>query len=83
MLRDFELRVLAELCRATKTSKAAHVSEHAFVKKFPNEKHARKALRKLITAGYVAMHPTRGEMTYQMTKAGWDICREIKGSAPR
>lgn len=81
MLRDFERKVLAEICKATNTSKSSHVPEHAFVKKFPNAKHARKALQKLVTQGYVARHPTGGGMTYQMTQTGWEECRRMKEEA--
>ncbi len=82
MMTRMERAVLAKLCKTTGTSKAAHVPEHTFVKKFDDARAARKALKKLVAAGYVAMHPTRSEMTYQMTDAGWEICRELKKKAP-
>jgi Mn-dependent DtxR family transcriptional regulator len=78
MMRRIEKAVLQSICAATKISKHAHVPEHAFIKKFPgSEREARKALKKLISQGYAQMHPTRGEMTYELTDAGWEICREL------
>jgi predicted GNAT superfamily acetyltransferase len=51
------------------------------MKKFQNDKRAKKqaekAFRTLIARGYVSPHPTRGEMTYHLTAAGLDVCREI------
>lgn len=73
-----EQLVLAKICIATAGSKSAHLPEHTFIKKFRDVKLARKALKKLISGGYVARHPTAGEMTYQMTQAGWDECRRMK-----
>ncbi len=70
------------MCRELHMSKARHISDHAIVKRFPNaEREARKALKKLITQGYVGMHPTGGEMTYQMTKLGWDTCKKLQKEA--
>ncbi len=52
------------------------------MKKFQDNRHlkkqAEKALKSLIAGGYVYPHPTSGETTYQMTEAGWRICREMK-----
>ncbi|MCX6674290.1 MAG: hypothetical protein NTY37_10990 [Methanothrix sp.] len=78
-----EQLVLAKICIAADGSKSAHVPEHTFIKKFPDVKMARKALKKLVSGGYVARHPTAGEMTYQMTQAGWEECRRMKAEAPR
>jgi predicted MarR family transcription regulator len=78
-----ELLVLAKICIATDGSKSAHVPEHTFIKKFSDVKMARKALKKLVSGGYVARHPTASEMTYQMTQAGWEECRRMKAEVPR
>ncbi len=64
-------------------SKSSHVPEHAFVNRFPNAKHAKKALNKLVTRGYVARHPTGSEMTYQMTQLGWEECKRMKAEIPK
>ncbi|MFB3766611.1 MAG: hypothetical protein ACE14P_15385 [Methanotrichaceae archaeon] len=34
-------------------------------------------MRKLISLGYGQMHPSRGEMTYQLTGDGLKLCREM------
>lgn len=77
-----ERLVLARICEATSGSKSAHVPEYSFIKKFNDVKAARRALKKLVSGGYVARHPTRDEMTYQMTQAGWEECRKMKAEAP-
>jgi CTP-dependent riboflavin kinase len=83
VLRRFEIAVLQSICKATNMSKAAHVPEQAFVKRFPGaECEAKKTLKKLISLGYVKMHPTRGGMTYDLTNAGWDLCKELRKKAP-
>ena len=59
-------------------SKSSHVPERAFARRFPNQgRLIKKALRELIRDGYVRMHPTRGEMTYELTGVGLAFCREI------
>jgi predicted MarR family transcription regulator len=62
-----ERLVLANICIAT----------------FQDVRLARRALKKLISGGYVARYPTAGEMTYKMTQAGWEECRRMKDEAPR
>jgi Mn-dependent DtxR family transcriptional regulator len=74
----FEAAVLISICKATKTSKSAHVPERSFARRIPNEgRLVKKALRELIREGYVSMHPTRGEMTYELTNEGLAFCREM------
>jgi hypothetical protein len=78
MLDEFDLFVLQVICKATHISKSAHVPPEAFVKQLPSSgRRIKKALQKLVTSGYVQLHPTRGGMTYALTKAGFDKCREI------
>jgi hypothetical protein len=78
MLREFERAVLQACCREMRLSKARHVPEHVVIKRFPGaEREARKALKKLVAKGYVGHHPTRGEMTYQLTDMGWKACMEM------
>jgi len=82
VLTDFERNILVKLCQETNMAKAAHLSEHVLVHRFPNLGHrVRKALSKLISKGYVARHPTRNEMTYQLTDIGIEECRKMKESA--
>jgi hypothetical protein len=77
----YEQLVLTSICRATNISKSAHVPKPYFMKKFQADKHqkkaAEKAFRSLLARGYVRQHPTRGEMTYELTNTGLDLCREI------
>lgn len=85
MMGEFERRVLASICKATNGSKSAHVPRPYLMRKFQENKHqkkqAEKALKSLIARGYVYLHTTGGEMTYQMTDAGWKICREMIAEA--
>jgi CTP-dependent riboflavin kinase len=84
MLRRFEAAVLQSVCRATKMSKASHVPEQAFLRRFPGaEREARKALKKLIGLGHVKMHPTSDGMTYDLTDEGWNLCIEMNDAAMR
>jgi DNA-binding transcriptional regulator PaaX len=82
VLTDFERDILVKLCQETSMAKSAHLSEHVLVHRFPNLGHrVRRALSKLISKGYVARHPTRNEMTYQLTDIGREECREMKEEA--
>jgi len=85
VLGDFERRVLASICKAADGSKSAHVPRPYFMKTFQENKHqmkqAEKALKSLIIRGYIYPHPTRDEMTYQMTQMGWEECRKMKEQA--
>ena len=82
MLNEFEIAILISLCKATKTSKSAHIPQPYFMKKFQNQKKlANKALHSLIALGYVVIHPTRGDTTYDLTEEGINICRILRKSA--
>ncbi len=84
MITDFERDILVKLCQETGMAKAAHLPEHVLVRRFPNLGHrVRKALSKLISKGYVARHPTRNEMTYQLTDIGREECRRMREQAHR
>jgi hypothetical protein len=78
----FEAAVLKSLYRAVGKSKAAHVPEPAFAKNFPGKgRMVKKALKLLIREGYVQKHPTGGEMTYELTDLGWDLCKKMEKEA--
>jgi len=51
------------------------------MKKFQQDKRtkksAEKALVSLIAHGYVSLHKTRNETTYELNDIGLNICREI------
>ena len=71
-----ERRVLTSICQATNSSKSAHVPKPYFMKKFQQDKRtkklAEKALVSLIAHGYVSLHKTRNETTYELTDIGLD-----------
>jgi hypothetical protein len=74
-------RVLISICGGTKERKTAHIPRRYFTKRFQNDKHQKKederALRSFIARGYMRMHPTHGEMTYELTDDGLAFCHEI------
>ena len=73
-----EAAVLISICKATKTSKSAQVPERSFARRIPDGgRLVKKALRELVREGDVRMHPTRGEMTYELTNEGLAFCREL------
>jgi predicted transcriptional regulator len=73
-----EAAVLISICKATKTSKSAHVPEKSFARRIHDGgRLIKKALRELVREGYLRMHPTRGEMTYELTNEGLAFCREL------
>jgi hypothetical protein len=79
VITDLERTLLAKLCQETGMAKAAHLPEHVLVRRFPNLGHmVKKALGKLVSKGYVARHPTRNEMTYQLPELGIEECRRMK-----
>lgn len=76
---EFDRAVLLSICKACKMSKSAHVPEKAFARRHTEAgREVNKALRKLISLGYVLMHPTRGEMTYALSREGVALCREMQ-----
>ena len=81
MIDAIERRVLTSICQATNSSKSAHIPKPYFMKKFRQDKRtkklAEKALISLIAHGYVSLHKTRNETTYQLTDCGLEICREV------
>ncbi|GEM_PF-586687 len=78
----FEAAVMISMCKAAKMSNSAHVPEQAFARRFPGRgDKVRKALRDLIREGLVRKHPTRNEMTFELTKDGVAFCRELQEGA--
>jgi len=79
MLNEIEIAVLMSICHKTGISKKAHIPKQYFLKRFKGRKreYAEKALLGLITKGYVGQHPTKGEMTYQLTDLGRKECMKI------
>jgi len=79
MLNEIEIAVLMSICHKTGISKKAHIPKQYFLKRFKGRerRYAEKALLNLIRRGYVSEHPTRGEMTYQLTDLGRAECIKI------
>ena len=79
MLNEIEIAVLVSVCHKTNLSKKAHIPKQYFLKRFKGKerKHAEKALFTLIREGYIQRHPTKGEMTYQLTSFGRKECMKI------
>ena len=78
-LTELETAVLVSICKATDGSKSAHVPKQYFMKKFQNQSTlAKRALHNLISSGYVIKHPTGGEMTYELTQRGFEVCKAIR-----
>lgn len=71
--------ILANLCMKTKGSKGAHLPEPYFMNKpqFQGRKGSR-ALRELVALGYIKVHPTGGETTYELDERGFKVCRELQ-----
>ncbi len=78
-LTELEKAILASICAATGGSKAAHVPKQYFMRKFQKQsKLAKRALHRLVSLGYVVQHPTGGEMTYELTQRGFEVCKAIR-----
>jgi hypothetical protein len=82
MMSRFEVTVLISICKAVRMSKAAHVPEEAFIRKFSDAREVKKALKDLVSAGYVKKHPTSGGMTYDLTGDGIRLCRGALEQGP-
>jgi len=79
VLSQLDLAVLVSICKATNVSKSAHVPKPYFMKRFSKGKReAEKSLKKLISFGYVVIHPTGGETTFGLTADGIGLCRQLK-----
>ena len=71
-LNNLERSVLLACCNANKFSLGSHVSIEIIRRKTSvNPKDVKRILRMLISNGFISQHPTRGSMTYQLTKKGW------------
>lgn len=68
-LNSTELAVLTICCDVCDNSPNCHVSREKITKKV-NFKKPIKILQTLISSGFIAKHPTRGSMTYAITKDG-------------
>lgn len=79
-LEEFEKAVLIAMCDAVNNSKAAHVPEGTVCRKFESDLqgNAKTVLKKKLKKdGYIALHPTGGNKTYQLTDKGFRACQII------
>jgi hypothetical protein len=87
MTKTFEsdwLEALTAVARATNYSLHAHVPQQAILAKFRNSGRERlkRKLRKLAHAGFIVLHPTAGETTWQLTRLGLKSLRESLATEP-
>lgn len=78
-MRNFTKEVLYALVSATKGSLGAHVPAPAILCKFRKDRRgsAKRELRKIEKLGLAIRHPTRGEMTWRLTKDGLSAARKF------
>ena len=78
-LPQMELAVLKALADACDYSLGAHVPIEAISRKFPKNLRGdvKKNLRKLRAKGYCVEHPTRRNVTWQLTYSGLTICKTV------
>lgn len=72
ILEPGESQCLIALAKAVDFSLSSHVSKHAVLCKFGRMYRGEesKHLRILVRKGLATKHPTRGELTWQLTKRG-------------
>lgn len=78
-LNGIQKSILVGLCMKTKGSKEAHLPKQAFMNKPQTKgKKADRALRELVAFGYITKHPTGGDLTYELSERGYDVCRKLR-----
>jgi predicted transcriptional regulator len=79
-LTDIEKAVLLACCDANGFSLGSHVPIEAIKRKLHNiqAKYLNKAEKKLLANGFIVRHPTRNQMTYQLTKKGLEAGNKLK-----
>lgn len=73
------MKVLSALISATNGSVKAHVPAPAVLCKFKKDKRGlmKKELLKIAKLGLATKHPTKGEVTWQLTRHGAIVARNI------
>ena len=70
-LNAIERSILLSCCDANKFSLGSHVPIEAIKRKTKiNPKDVKRILKTLVSNCFISKHPTRGAMTYQLTKKG-------------
>lgn len=75
-----EYHVLMALADKTNCALGAHVSSHAILCKFSRNDRgdAKSSLKSIVKKGLAQRHPTRGEMTFHLTRLGLRVLQRRK-----
>jgi hypothetical protein len=81
-MRGFYSQTLIAAARANNYSTKSHVPSIAISCRFRKDQRGpvKKALKKISKSGLVIRHPTRGGMTWQLTKNGLDVVKSLEGN---
>ncbi len=79
-LNTFERAVLLACCKANNYSLGSHVPLGAITRKIRgvSHKYIKKVMKLLVSNGFVITHPTRRNVTYQMSKKGLEAGNILK-----
>jgi len=80
-LTETEKTVLFVCCDANNFSLGSHIPIEAITKRVKKEirsKYIKISIKKLISNGFIIKHPTRGKMTYQLSKMGLKAGYKLK-----
>jgi len=79
-LITIEKEVLLTFCDANNYSLHSHVPIEAVTRRLRNlsSKLTKKAIKTLLTNGFIMKHPTRHKITYQLTKKGLHSGNQVK-----
>lgn len=82
ILKPVEVAALKALYAVAGSSLSAHPPIEAIQSKFKKDKRhlAKKAIKILCRSGYVNKHPTRGGMTYGLTRVGKNFIEGIENN---
>lgn len=72
-LTETEKAVLLVCCNANNFSLGSHIPIEAIkkgVKKEIRSKYVKISIKKLVSNGFIIKHPTRGKITYQLSRKG-------------
>lgn len=79
-LKEVEIAALIAFSKECSYSLGAHVPIGAVQRNFPSHLRgdAKKALEKLARKGYCIKHPTRGGMTFQLSRFGLEEAKRLE-----
>ncbi len=73
-LTETEKAVFLACCDANNFSLRSHVPIEAIAKRiqdYVSGRYFNKAIRVLLSNGFIRKHPTKGKTTYELTRNGW------------